>query len=585
MDQIKIIPYGVSSFADLRTSNMYYIDKTMYIPELEQVRFAFLLRPRRFGKSLFTAMLHAYYDVNYAERFDELFKDTWIHANPTSDRGKYLCLKFDFSRINQETDDVQAAFNWYCRHRIGVFVNDYQDILSASIIAEIQAAETAHDQLLIIEKGLIQSGHKLFIFIDEYDNFTNNLLAEDGQKLYYEMTKGRGFFKQFFRNLKGLTSDNNNALQRLYITGVSPITMDDVSSGFNIGTNISLMPKFNSMLGFTEHDVSVMIDYYTSMGRFQLDKNETIEQLKIWYDNYMFSDKSKESVFNSTGVLSVMYFSMDSDSLPSSIIDENLRMDSSKLKHLVYHGTALNGNFDVLTAIINHNGTASSVNKSFPFNRLQETDNYISLLYFFGFLTFTGKTHKGKPFLAVPNETIKHLVYEYLRSIIKESIKINNWFYELDKLSSNLAYDGDYQTILNYIAKLINEQTTIRDFKEGEEVIKTFHNIYLRVNDIYYTKTEQEMNKGFADIVLFPNYAQYPDIQYAYLIEIKYINKAIDPAQELDAKINKAKEQLEQYSKDHSSRKEYHLKPCGTVELKKLIVVYHGWDMIHFEEI
>ena len=587
MDTFKLIPYGVSSFVDIRTRDMYYVDKTMFIPEIEEISFAFLLRPRRFGKSLFTAMLHAYYDINYANRFDELFSGLWIHEHPTRDRGKYFCLRFDFSGIDKEDENVQSAFNKYCMHCINTFTDDYEGVLPLSVIEKIREAKTSYDKLLVIEREFGKLGHKLYILIDEYDNFTNTLLTDQGHKLYEQMTKGSGFFKAFFTNLKKMTSGNSNVLQRLYITGVSPITMDDVASGFNIGTNISLIPRFSNMLGFSENDVSEMIDYYKSTGRLTLCKDELIFELKKWYDEYRFYEKATESTFNSTGVLSVMYYSLDSDTLPTIIIDENLRMDSKKLQHLVYEGTNLNGNFNALSEIISNGGIECNINKSFPFKMLKQTENYISLIFFLGFLTFSGKTKKGKPFLCIPNETIMNLVYEYILSILKESIRIDDWFFELDKLCGYLAYDGDFKPVFNFIAKLINQQTSIRDFKEGEEIIKTFHNVYLRINTIYYTKTEFEMNKGYADIVLFPNYSQYPDIKYAYLIEVKYIKRDIKAEmlpEEIEQKINIAKKQLEQYTEDHPSRQEYHLKPNGTVELKKLIVVYHGWEMVYCEE-
>ena len=219
-----------------------------------------------------------------------------------------------------------------------------------------------------------------------------------------------------------MTSGNSNVLQRLFITGVSPITMDDVSSGFNIGTNISIELTYSNMLGFTEKDVCEMIDYYTSVGVFKLDKEESITVLKKWYDNYKFSEDSIDTVFNSTGVLNFMFFTKNKTKFPSDIIDENLRMDSTKLKYLVYQGTTLNGNFDALTEIISNGGVFSKIKRSFPFEMLKKKENYVSLLYFFGFLTFSGKFKEGKPYLTIPNETINHLVYEYMRRNFEDSI-------------------------------------------------------------------------------------------------------------------------------------------------------------------
>ena len=588
MEKIKSIQYGISSFADISGRNAYYVDKTMYIPEIEKTPFNFLIRPRRFGKSMFLSMLGLYYDIANKENFDTLFKDTWIHEHPTEERGKYLVLYLDFSAVAQATDDLQKSFNNYCNIEIGAFMRLNKDIIHEHIIEAVNYENAISDKLNILAHGIKEANQKLYIFIDEYDNFTNALLSEESAEIYKQITQQNGFFKDFFRTLKTLSSGMKPTLSRLFITGVSPITLDDVSSGFNIGTNISLMPEYNTLLGFTEKDVSDIFDYYIAAGQYPLYYEEAMHLLRKWYDNYLFSKDSKESVYNTDGVLYFLMFTINKTNFPEYLIDENLRMDYTKLQNLVFHGDELNGNFDTLTEIINSGGIVSNIKKTFSFTQLKEKENYISFLYFLGLLTFTGKTFKGKPLLQIPNETIKHLVYDYIKGILRKPYGRLNWVEDLDNCMSIMAYDGDFKPAFDYIQKLVNIQTSVRDFINGEAVVKTFHLIYLNINDFYISYSEKEMNKGFADIVLFPLYQKYPDMKYAYLIETKYIKKEFEGeklSREIEKNIKEATEQLTKYSDDHHSKKEFSISPFGEVILKKIIVVYHGWEMVYCSEL
>ncbi|MCL2065129.1 MAG: ATP-binding protein [Candidatus Cloacimonetes bacterium] len=583
MEKLKSIQYGISSFADISERNAYYVDKTMFIPEIEKTPFNFLIRPRRFGKSMFLSMLALYYDIANKDNFDILFKDTWILSNQTEERSKYLVLYLDFSAVKQATDDLQKSFNDYCNIEIWAFMKNYKVFISDDIVEMVNTFYSASEKLNILAHGIRAANQKLYIFIDEYDNFTNALLSEEGAELYQKITCQNGFFKDFFRTLKSLTSGMKPTLSRLFMTGVSPITLDDVSSGFNIGTNISLMPKFNNILGFTEKDVSDIFDYYINAGQYPLNKDKAIHLLNKWYNNYIFSENKTESVYNTDGVIYFLISTINENIFPREIIDENLRMDYTKLQNLVFHGDELNGNFDILTEIINTGMISANINKSFPFSLLKDPKNYISFLYFLGLLTYTGKTLKGKALLQIPNETIKHLVYDYIKGILRKPYGRLNWVDDLVNCMSNMAYDGDFKPAFDYIQKLLKIQTSVRDFRDGEAVIKTFHLIYLNINDFYISYSEKEMNKGFADITLFPFYQKYPDMKFAYLIELKYIKKDFEGeklSQEIEKNIQEATEQLEKYSDDHHSKKEFSIAPFGSVILKKIIVVYHGWEMV-----
>jgi len=586
MEKKKNIPYGRSDFAEMSEFNTYYVDKTHYIPEIEKLSYVFMIRPRRFGKSLFSTMLQYYYDVTDVDKFETYFKNTWILNNPTEERGKYMILAFDFSRISKEEDSPQIAFNKYCMHCFEVFTVVYKDYFSEEIIKKLLNAKSAHDQFLILKIAMLENDYKLYIFIDEYDHFTNTLLVTHGKDAYHQITHTDGFFKQFFTNLKGMTSGKGSMLKRLYITGVSPVTMDDVTSGFNIGTNISLESAFNSVMGFTEKEIHEVFDYFTDDKGAKLQPN-LLETMRKWYNNYLFSEKSKEPVFNTTGSWYFIRTVLSENEVPSYLIDENLRIDYTKLKDLVYHGTQLNGNINVLADIINNGGVANKVTPSFPYDLVKRESNYISLLYFFGFLTHSGEMVAQKPYLCIPNETIKRLVYDYFSTILEDAYGDVNWIYKLSNLISALANKGEYKPIIEFINELLNMQTKIRDFKEGEGIVKSHFNTFLGMNDLFETYTEHELNKGFADIVLFPFHQKYHGIKYAYLIEIKYISRKVKKdniESEVEKKIYEAKEQLDQYSADQKSRKIYSIEPFGQVILKKIIIVYHGWDLMYYEE-
>ena len=579
----KNILYGISSFADVSLDNAYYVDKTIYVPELEKIRFSFFIRPRRFGKSMLLSMLGLYYGLEFKDKFETLFKDTWILNNSTNERGKYLVLYLDFSAVPQAVDDLQVSFYEYCKLEIWAFMQNYKHYLSDEIIELVNNAHGPGEKLNALAHGIKNSGQKLYIFIDEYDNFTNSLLSNEGTIIYEQLTRQNGFFKDFFRTLKHLTSGTNSALSRLFMTGVSPITLDDVSSGFNIGTNISMMGNFNSLVGFTEQDVSDMFDYYISIGKLNLPKTETMNILRKWYDNYRFAYNSKEGVYNTDGVLYFLQLSIANQEVPRELIDYNLRMDYTKLQNLVYYDNkeTVNGNFTILTEIINNDFTISDVKSSFSFSVIKQPQNYKSFLYFLGLLTHAGKEIHGESVLQIPNETIRHLVYEYIKVILQKPYGRIDWLGTMIKKLSNMAFLGDYKPAFEYIEHLLGQQSSIRDYVKGEDLVKMFNLVYLKVNDFYITYTEREANKGYADIILFPYIQRYPDMKYAYLIEVKYIKKEVKGKKlktELEDKIADAQKKIEQYYEEMHEYGKIHF---PTVEIKTIILVYHGWKIVH----
>jgi len=589
MKEIKRIPYGKGDFEAVNAQNDYFVDKTRFIPLLEKTPYIFLIRPRRFGKTLFMSMLQTYYDIDKKDRFEAFFHDTWILKNPTPERAGYMILDFNLSLVIKDKDKVQDDFNNYCNIRIDAFLRKNRPYLPEGLIEKVGRDIPAHEKLHLLSAELSDSPVKIYLMIDEYDNFTNTLLSEYGPSEYRKIVREAGYFKQFFTNLKAMASGSGAGLARMFITGVSPVTMDDVTSGFNVGNNISTREVFNEILGFTEKDVMDILDYYTGCGVFHLDRQESLQVMKKWYNNYRFSKRASTTVFNADAILYFMDKSMDRNYIPDYLIDDNLRMDYGKLRHLIVLDQELNGNFSRLKEIIERGCIVSDINKSFPYEKLVDSSNFISLLYFFGLLTFKGEYDKGDPVLTIPNESIQTMMYEYIRESYQDVDVFAVDVYLLRDRFRSLAYDGDFKPVFEFLASEINRQTRVRDYIQGEKVIYLIKRFlaYFGICDFYLSLSEEELGKGYADMVLKPFWIKYRDIGYAYLFEFKYIPRTEDQnklEKRLQEKIAQSRDQLSRYGEDDYLKKMLHLAPYGNVKLKKAIIVFHGWELVYIEE-
>ncbi len=581
MNKIKRIPYGKGDFEAVNAQNDYYVDKTMYIPKLEATPFVFLIRPRRFGKTLFLSTLQSYYDIAKADRFEEFYHDTWILEHPTDERAKYMVLTFNFSVVGKNKDLVQDDFNSYCVKEINAFAHRYENYLPRRLINLLEREQTAHGKLQLILAELKDNDVKIYLMIDEYDNFTNTILAEYGQDEYHRISRQDGYFKQFFTVLKGVASGSGSALARMFITGVSPITMDDVTSGFNIGSSISTNETYNEILGFSENDVSEIIDYYTSAGVFHLDKAECMQLMKEWYDNYQFAEFAENKLFNTDMILYFMKETYDKKRLPRDLIDENVRVDYGKLRHLVAVNNQLNGNFNELELILANGFTTATLKKSFPHRELTVRDNFISLLFYFGLLAIDGIS-RGEIRFVVPNKVIETFMNNFVTGGYADACKVNISMTRISRLIAAMAYDGEWKPCIEFIGETIRECMAVRDLIEGEKVVQALLIALFHAGRPFLIDAEKEANGGFIDISLAPFRALYPDMKYAYLIEMKYLKAEENWDDKLkEATVKDATEQLEQYAADQNRRKEWHLHPHGNITLKKLIIVFKGRELIH----
>ena len=421
----KDIPYGVGSYEEIRERNLCYVDKTSYLREIEKAGlYLFFIRPRRFGKSLFLAMMETYYDVNKKEQFEYYFKGTDIFISPTPMRNSYLVLKFDFSGIVSSINQVEKSFLNHVKNRAQVFISKYKELLNIDeekTIAEIETQGNPSDVLSRLLTLCEMAGRKIYIIIDEYDNFANTILSTHGRNDYEKLTHGEGFFKTFFAVIKKGTTGSGISVGRLFMTGVSPITLDDVTSGFNIGENISIDKPFNEMMGFREQEVMELLEYYRKSGKIRHETPYLLEIMSRWYDNYRFSKESDITLFNSTLVMYFLKEYQKNYRIPDDLIDRNVRTDYGKLRHLIIidklGDKKTNGNFSKLKAVLDDGFIYSKIEKAFSLKNLARPENFYSLLFYFGLLTISGLEKKEQLRLAIPNETVKKLYYEYILEV------------------------------------------------------------------------------------------------------------------------------------------------------------------------
>ena len=579
MEKIRPILYGVSDYAEIRRKNAWFIDRTAKIRDLEATSYAVFLRPRRFGKSLLLSILESYYDVAYADRFEEFFSGTDIGANPTEERGRFLILRYDFSAVKKNPTDAQASFDRHVALWTDTFVRKYAERLPNGVAERVLTAPDSSAKIDVLTAGLKGTNVKLYVMIDEYDNFTNTILAESGLTVYNDLCHGDGFFKQFFTLLKTATTGTEAPVTRLFITGVSPVTLDDVTSGFNIGTNISLDPLFADLTGFRHDDLRAITDYYAP--RCGFDAEKAYDTALRWYDNYRFGDFSAPPLANTTIVLSFFNHLWRTKQFPKELVDENLLTDYAKIRHLVTLDRRLNGNFHVLENLIAGDHLSETLVRSFQARELTKPENFTSLLYWFGLTTITGSDFDLTEF-GIPNETLKYLAAKMIPDAYSDIYSIDERIFDINKALVAFARRGEWQGFADILTQIVKENFAVRDAVEGEKVVQSTLVALLRAaGGPYFVKHEREAGGGFYDIALEPQLSRWPEIAHAALIELKYV-KAGDPAPtpEALAKIRTAAVcQLDRYSTDVASRY------GGGVALHRLVLVFHGGDTVLAEEV
>lgn len=571
--QYKRLPYGISNYWQIKRDNHYCVDKTMYLERMERAgNFFFLIRPRRFGKSVFLSMMELYYDIESKEKYEMLFGDTYVGEHPTPERNSYQVLRLDFSISGGSIEELRENVYGYLDIMYASFVSKYAKYYPEGYEENFKAQKSTSDRMNYVHNMCRRYGMKAYLIVDEYDNFTNTVLNKHGEAVYHALTHAEGFYRELFKRFKP-------SFDRILMMGVSPVTMDDVTSGYNIAKALTLEKDFNAMLGFSDEEVRQMIRYYNEAGAFQLDEEKTLEAMRPWYDGYCFSeyaDVKGHQVFNTDMVLYYLGNIIFSGEEPADLIDPNAKTDYAKLDRVVRLDQLEGDRKSVLLEIADRGYTYGSVKRSFPANQLTDPNMFKSLLFYYGMVTIKG-IEEGMPILGIPNNNVREQYFNYL---LVEYNKIRPL--RLDDLTDAFrfaAYRGQWREMMEYICRQYHDTTSVRSLIEGERNLQGFMNALLTLSPYYLTCPEVEVNHGFCDFFLMPDFHRYPDIRHSYIIELKYL-----PMSATEVQASEKWEEAEQQIKGYAQGRIVRAMTEGT-ELHLIIAQIKGYDLLKLDQI
>ena len=577
MDTVKGIPYGVAHFEEVRNENLYYVDKTKYLSLIESTgKYLFLIRPRRFGKSVFVSMMRAYYDIALADRFDRLFDGLWVQRHPTPLKNGFQIIYFDFSLISGRNEQIlEADFDRYCGQVLDVFAEIYAGHYDAGFEQAVKDTPGTRGKLNYISLHAHKKGYPLYLIIDEYDNFTNVILSDGGKDLFRKLTHASGFYRDYFKIFKAMFS-------RVFLIGVSPVTLDDLSSGYNIDWNISQDPRFNGMLGFTEGDVRDMFHYFQDNGKLRADADieAMMEEMRPWYNNYCFAEEclDDDRIYNCDMVLYYLRNQVLYGRSPKEMVDKNIRTDYRKLKMLadIDRGNRRENRMSVIGEIAATGSVLMSLKTSFPAEYVTDDNNFRSLLYYYGLLTMHRSVGKLIE-MVIPNHCVREQYWSFMRNYFERSVPMDIIAFQEEMV--RMTYEGDWQPLIRRIAQAYKENSSVRDSIRGEHNLQGFFKAYLALNSLYLVEPEIELNYGYSDFLMLPDKARYPDIAHSYIMELKYVSPTATDA-EVRAKSLEADGQLRKYSADRVV-----CRLCTGTRLHLLKVVFRGAETAILEEL
>ena len=523
------LPKGNSNFVDIVTKGFVYVDKTKYIEMLENGndKFVHFLRPRRFGKTLFISMLSCYYDILTKDNFDVYFKDTYIHEHPTVEKNSYLILPFDFSGLNDTSSDMlEREFTQRIEDQCKEFLNKYK----IDIELEKRSAAGIISQLLYELPS--KTDIPIYAIIDEYDQFSNELISFD-LKGFKNIVSKNGYVRKFYETLKIGTS--KGVVKRIFMTGVSPITLDSMTSGFNISTNLSLDPRYHSMMGFDKDEMYKLILEIDEI----VNKQAVLQDMKIMYDGYCFTKKKKECLFNPNMVF--YYFDQRQiyHEAPIDMIDSNMLSDYNKLESLLMINSDQKHK-DILLEILSKEKITCELTTSFCLDVAFTRDDFISLLYYLGYLTIHS-VYRDMIEFTVPNTFIKKIYFDYFRKMIQLDFHVNTSNYA--ESINRIIDQKDNSLFVSNIEGLLKSLDN-RDFRGfSESKVKIAAAAIAQSNKYVLLKSEYPVEEGYVDIVLFPYHTQ----GITALFELKYIKKENLNQATLEEKRKEAYLQLKKY--------------------------------------
>jgi hypothetical protein len=533
------IPYGIANFAAVRTGGYFYVDKTPFLPVLEDLgpRYLLFLRPRRMGKSLLVSLLEHYYDLARAEQFDALFRDLWIHEHPTPERGRYLVLALDFSQVGVDggEDLLRRSFLEAIRGPVEALILRYRERFPplAHLYEQLDGFDDAASLLGRLANIVNGMGQKLYLLIDEYDNFANRLLSAGAEDLYTNLVERTGFVRTFYATLKLGTS--SGAIGRIFITGVAPLLLDDLSSGFNIVTHISQDPDFQTLTGFTRADVERGLDGvladHPEMERLDAfaDRDALLSALERYYDGYRFSPQVSERVFNSDMVLYFLSEGARTRTYPAYMLDLNVRTDYRRLQHIgMLAGSARAERRALLETIAGEGAIQSTLERQFGVRSLSSQTQFVSLLYYLGMLTIAPEDPGAIPAgfgyrLEIPNRVIRELIWEHVAMMLKDEEHLAIDTRDIEVALASMALRGDIEPFLDLFHTRVLEAIGVKDLRRfDEKAVKLMMLAFISLSRLFYPLSEKEFAQGYCDLFLGVS-PLYPAAKHAWLLELKYL--------------------------------------------------------------
>ena len=573
MEKYKLLPYGIANYEQVKREGLFMVDKTQYFERMEKAgHFLFLIRPRRFGKSLFLSMMESYYDIEKKDDFEPLFGDTYVGSHPTEEHNEYQVLKLDFSITGGNIDELRENVYGYIDVTYGVFVSKYAKYYPKGYEEGFYQQKSTSDRMNYVHAMIKRYNVKAYLIVDEYDNFTNNVLNKHGEAVYHALTHAEGFYRELFKRFKP-------SFTRILMMGVSPVTMDDVTSGYNIATALTLEKQFNEMLGFSEEEVRGIIRYYNEVGAFSLDEDETLRAMRPWYNGYCFSEYANvegHHVFNTDMVLYYLKSFLLNGEAPDDLIDPNTRTDYAKLDRVVRLDKIEGDRKGVLLEIAQKGFTHGRVKRSFPANQLTDPNMFKSLLFYYGMVSIKGM-EEGVPILGIPNNNVREQYYNYMLVEYNkiQPLKIG----DLEDAFRFAAYRGQWREMMECICRQYHDTTSVRSLIEGERNLQGFMNALLTLNPYYLTCPEVELNHGYCDFFLMPDLSRYPDIRHSYIIELKYLPMTATEA-EAEKQWNEAEKQIRGYAQGRVVQQ----MTQGT-DLHLVIAQIKGYDLLRLDKV
>jgi hypothetical protein len=538
----KRLPYGASDFRSLRMENYAYVDKTRFIELLENEtnKSQFFIRPRKFGKSLFFMTLSYYYDVNHAGQFEQLFGDLYIGKHPTPGKNRYAVMEFDFSGIDTTSEEgFKHSFLLSIAHTVCRFLQHHRNIFPDADVFIRQINEGTLDGFSALLKAFDaanDAGIQIFIIIDEYDHFANDLIAMGtmaGTNFYKNVVTANGLVRDFYEMLKIATK--SSTIVHTFITGISPVMLDDLTSGYNIAVNLTLKPRYNEMMGFTRQEVEALRE------ETGVDAKLINIDMEKYYNGYLFNEKGENRIYNPSMILYVFSQILEEGEPPKNIIDDNLKTDYNRLRRLIH----VEENRNKLQEIVRNGGIISEIISKFPIDRLEDTKYFTSMLFYMGLLTID-KYEQGQLYLKIPNYSIRTVYWEYFEQLIldfNEEVSIDT-----AKQSAavwQLAYKSNLQPYIEYVSRQVFRRLSNRDLQQfDEKYIKIMLLNGFFQSNLYVPLTETEVENGYVDIYLQRS-PRLPDIPCEWVLEIKYIKKS--QAKTAKTAREEARLQLEKY--------------------------------------